>query len=1027
MSKTNTNGNPPECSVMPKLTVRSIIALGKGNNNKGDIFNEKVYDIFYTLGYYKPIFNLAQFGHETDIILEHRTEKKVAFVETKSDKDKIGGGDVNKFFGTVSVERGKRANGKETAAYYVSRAGFTATAIEQERDRRPESIILMGPEAIVEQLIEGRVICSLERAVAAVKLQEDSALTLCSDADIICCEYGWLWVLYYSAQPEQTATHFALVHADGNRLLNSLAENVIKLGKTAKEKFASLEYLPAPPEPSEEKHAAREAYFGYLAREFGYIRFEGMLTDNKAGTVKAELERLFVPLLFKPLDLFNNSENTLDRFVEPYGIESVLGQPRNAAILAKPGGGKSTLLKRIALAYAFPERKAQVDGDRLPDEPWFPVYIRCRDLENSAGQSIIEIMEGIVRHAELKRYENGFKKLLDEELQQGKLLLLVDGLDEISEEKRRDAFVDQLRRFAATYPLARLVITSREAGFRAVAGSIASYCQSYTIAELNDEQIRALSDKWHEIIMGGAEAAVESEKTCTTILKEERIRALAKNPLLLTTLLFVKRWRGYLPSKKCDLYNAMINLLLVTWNAEGHARMDIDETEPQLAYIAYKMTVRGVQTATKSELRSWISEARQQLPEILGYTQVSPTEFIKQVEERSSLLILKGKEENEKGLLEDCYEFSHLSFQEYLTARAVAEAWFPQADGADAVEIIAEHLNEVQWREVIPMIAVLSGRKVKHIIVEYLLKKAENDFGIARDIRSRAVFHLANCIASEVQMPPEMLDKAILLVAKYRGLSGGILAAVLNGKYGSRYRELVREELFEKPLNENTLDLMLAWSDIIYTERVFLGDSDVCFEDEVELLQCLKSNEREKRVTGAILLGERSHNLYDDMPFAERAFPLLANMLDSEDRLENFAAIWVIGRVWRQQISGISASLASRIMKRLAELWMDMPAPEVVRWVVTKAIVRISNPQIELILSEDTATRVKEIIQAKKDVDNWLAAIALAKCGKLLPDDELRNMVILRNVEYWRTNSINNKSFYIFEFDRVKELLGIGQ
>jgi len=1019
MSKTNTNGNPPECSVMPKLTVRSIIALGKGNNNKGDIFNEKVYDIFHTLGYYKPIFNLAQPGHETDIILEHRTEKKVAFVETKSDKDKIGGGDVNKFFGTVSVERGKRANGKETAAYYVSRAGFKESAIEQERERGSESIILMGPKAIVEQLIEGRVICSLERAVAAVKLQEDSVLTLCSEADIICCEYGWLWALYYSAQPEQKATHFALVHADGNRLLNSLAKNVIKLGKTAKEKFASLEYLPAPPEPSEERQAAREAYFDYLAREFGYIRFEGMPTDREAGAVKAELERLFVPLLFKPLDLFNKSENTLDRFVEPFGIEAVLEKSQNAAILAKPGGGKSTLLKRIALAYAFPERRTQVDGDRLPDEPWFPVYIRCRDLENSAGRSIIEIMEGIVRHAELKRYENGFKKLLDEELQQGKLLLLVDGLDEISEEKRRDAFVDQLRRFAATYPLARLVITSREAGFRAVAGSIANYCQSYTIAELNDEQIRALSDKWHEIIMGGAEAAVESEKTCTTILKEERIRALAENPLLLTTLLFVKRWRGYLPSKKCDLYNAMINLLLVTWNAEGHAKMDIDETEPQLAYIAYKMTVRGVQTATKSELRSWISEARQQLPEILGYTQVSPTEFIKQVEERSSLLILKGKEENENGLLEDCYEFSHLSFQEYLTAKAVAEAWLPQTDGADAVEIIDKHLNEVQWREVIPMIAVLSGRNAKRI-VEYLLEQAENNLGIAGDIRSRAVFHLANCIASEVPMPPEMLDKAILWVAKCRQLSGGKLAAVLNSKkYGSRYRELVREELFEKPLNENSFGLMLAWSDISYTERVFLGDSDVCFEDEGEVLQYLEWNEREKRVTGATLLGDWSRNI----PFAERASSLLADMLDSEDRLENFAAIYGFASRWSYQISIISASLASRIMKRLAELWMDMPAPEVLRRVVPNVIVRIPNPQIELTLSEDTAKRVKEIIQAKNDVDNWLAAIVLAKCGKLLPDDELRNMVM----EHERTTSINNISFYRFELDRVKELLGIGQ
>lgn len=62
-----------------------------------------------------------------------------------------------------------------------------------------------------------------------------------------------------------------------------------------------------------------------------------------------------------------------------YTIGKILSEGNKAAILAKPGGGKSALIRRLALAYAYPARKKEVD-DRLPDESWFPVYIRCRDL-----------------------------------------------------------------------------------------------------------------------------------------------------------------------------------------------------------------------------------------------------------------------------------------------------------------------------------------------------------------------------------------------------------------------------------------------------------------------------------------------------------------------------------------------------------------------------------------------------------------------------------------------------------------------
>ena len=89
------------------------------------------------------------------------------------------------------------------------------------------------------------------------------------------------------------------------------------------------------------------------------------------------------------------------------------------------------------------------------------------------------------------------------------------------------------------------------------------------------------------------------------------------------------------------------------------------------------------------------------MPDLLGYTTVSPSNFIDQVEERSSLLIQQGLEKNERGKLVPSYEFSHLSFQEYLTAKAVVEGWTPE-DMDHAVSHLKAHLDETQWLEVVP-------------------------------------------------------------------------------------------------------------------------------------------------------------------------------------------------------------------------------------------------------------------------------------------------------------------------------------
>ena len=924
-----------------------IIILEKERNRKGDLFNRMIFEVFHSLGFEEPHYNVPKTGREIDMILQHRAESRMAIVECKAQEKQVGGDDINKFVGLLEVESGKyEKEGKNIVGYFVSKSGFKESALAQEKERNEtkgrREIVLLGPDEIKRELISGKVLCPLEKAVDAIRNIKDDKLKYCNDADLLVCEQGWIWILYYSCFPNQKKTHFAFVHADGNQLLDDIAYEIIKKGN-----FAGLTYIKGSSNIVLDKEKAQKAYFKYLETELGEIQFEGMPIDQETGVVKVTLENIFIPLRY------NYRNKIKDDLREQTTIKGVLERTSKAAILAKPGGGKSTLIRRIALAYAYPERRAKID-DQLPDENWFPIYIRCRDLGENAKKNILEIISTIVYRAEITEYKEAFKALVRERLQEGKVLLLVDGLDEISNERYRISFVEQLRTFVGIYPNVRLLVTSRETGYRAVAGTISSYCEKYTIASLSENEIRDLSLRWHKAILGESlNAREESDKVCNIIMEDKRIIALAENPLLLTTLLFVKRWIGYLPTKKCQLYEEMIKLLLVTWNAVAHDKLDLDETEPQLAFVAYYMSKKGEQKITRDELEECIKNARQELPEILGYTQISPSKFIDQVEERSSLLIQLGMEENSRGKLVPSYEFSHLSFQEYLSAKAIVESWIPETSGHSIIGVLKPYINKGHWGEIIPLVAVLAGRREAKKIIEYLIELCEKEKKIDKDKLERpkqlAAAHLGNCIASEVPMNQELLEKAIELSIERSEIvrnsrRSNVFETILKSKYGGIYREIVKRNLFNDIEDINVYVYSEAWLRIVSSD--FGKDYEI--QDVLSLLQ---KESYEEKITGTLLIMQyafkrsKQGNVSKKSESVRREiFQIIYGLLCENEYLSIYSAAWCIAWSGYGEADIIPHDLYNDIVNKLVELWIDIDCGEklmrIISWAVSSICIQ---------------------------------------------------------------------------------------
>lgn len=184
------------------------------------------------------------------------------------------------------------------------------------------------------------------------------------------------------------------------------------------------------------------------------------------------------------------------------------------------------------------------------------MLLRCRQIEDRATEPVKFLLTSLGERAEMGIYANIFRELLLESLREGRVLLLVDGLDEIADSGKRVAFITQLRTFLSTYPGVDIVVTSREAGFRIVAGALSAHCDHYRIADFDQDDIQKLTVAWHREVVGDRpDVENQAELLAATIWKTDRVRRLAVNPLLLTTLLLVRRWVGQLPNKRSVLHS----------------------------------------------------------------------------------------------------------------------------------------------------------------------------------------------------------------------------------------------------------------------------------------------------------------------------------------------------------------------------------------------------------------------------------------------------------------------------------------
>ncbi|MFM7886149.1 MAG: NACHT domain-containing protein, partial [Pseudanabaena sp.] len=378
----------------------------------------------------------------------------------------------------------------------------------------------------------------------------------------------------------------------------------------------------------------------------------------------------------------------------------VLQRYRKLMLLGKPGAGKTTFLKYTALKCS----QGNIFSDLVP------IFVTLRQYAGSKLQP--HILDYISQ--DFCAYNIGDELMLKHLLQHGRAILFLDGLDEVREDDLHRVLED-LRNFSEHYYTNRFVITNR-------LGAQEYVFEKFTeveVANFRPLQISQFAQRWFS---GNPR---DIDLFLRKVEENRPIQELATNPLLLTLLCLVFDEYGDFPINRSELYREGLDVLLKKWDAKRnierhqiYKNLSMQRKEDLLAQVACTTFNQGDYFFRQVDLECYITDYIRNLPK--AHTddetlQLDSEAIIKAIESQHGLFV-----ERAKGI----YSFSHLTFQEYLTARELVYNSNPESLG-----LLASKISDHRWHDVLRL-AVSMMRSADELLQ---LMKAQSDRLIADD------------------------------------------------------------------------------------------------------------------------------------------------------------------------------------------------------------------------------------------------------------------------------------------------------
>ncbi|WP_299403694.1 NACHT domain-containing NTPase [Acaryochloris sp. IP29b_bin.148] len=370
----------------------------------------------------------------------------------------------------------------------------------------------------------------------------------------------------------------------------------------------------------------------------------------------------------------------------------ILQNQDKVVVLGKPGAGKTTFLCHMALECN--------EGRYKPE--CIPIFLPLRtfatQLQESEETSLPTYLQQLWQRCGLEMQH--VKDLLD----RGRVLLLLDGLDEVPASLSQ-TILTQIQQFSEEYYRNQILITCRieaqQYHFRGF-----HYIE---LADFQQSQVESFARRYFVATARNSKTAGLTQ--ATQFLQQlqqpenQALHNLTASPLLLGLICSIFQQRMAFPTKRAKLYQAGLEILLERWDQARGIQRETDEwslSKPETITLLCQIA------ATTFTEGNYYFEQRQVLNLIVDYLQSTATEaldfetlwsrstvILKSIELQSGLLVQRAKE---------VYSFSHLTFQEYLTARKIIAA---TSESQNSLQELTTRITDARWREVILLTASL--------------------------------------------------------------------------------------------------------------------------------------------------------------------------------------------------------------------------------------------------------------------------------------------------------------------------------
>ncbi|WP_406306100.1 NACHT domain-containing protein [Streptomyces sp. NBC_00885] len=478
------------------------------------------------------------------------------------------------------------------------------------------------------------------------------------------------------------------------------------------------------PRPGSADEEFETRYLAYIERKYGKLNIFGLDLSNPS-RARWPMDTAYLNLeLASQRDGGSPSANRRR-------VEEALSGCNRAMLRGLAGSGKTSLLQWLAVSAAqnsFPDELAALRG-RVPF--MLPLRALAQDPGLPRPEQFLGAAGNILHGLQPEHWA-------DRVLGSGRGMVLIDGVDEVSESERpvvRRWLLDLVHLYPETF----FLVTSRPSAVDAHWLTEVDFAE-FNLLPMNRHDVDRFVRRWHDAVLTTVDEPDERQaiEQCrdalrTTLRQKHDLYRLATNPLMCALICALHRDRlTHLPERRMELYAAALTMLLVRRDKEREIPVPdglapTEEAQVQLLQrIAYWLIRNGRSEAAQATAVRIIREKLPAMPHM------APPD---RAEDVFHYLLLRS------GLLREpsvgTVDFIHRTFQDYLGAKAAVEA--------EDLDLLAESGRDDQWEDVIRL-AIGHARDGERA---YLLRKLVELGDQSVDPRLRRRYHLLAAAALE--------------------------------------------------------------------------------------------------------------------------------------------------------------------------------------------------------------------------------------------------------------------------------------